>query len=408
MPTAIPNFTGGANATAGKGAGYRVTVNNNWTVNDTFAFQIVTASQIFDFGIGRLTGLVPVETKTLNDRVHFVANSFWCGSDNGDPMEWEQQAPGAFKIDVSNRTQEPEALLALCSFQGKMALWSRQTVQLWLMDANPDNIAVQQVLSNIGIISGAAESLGDFDVLFPSDSGIRSLRVQTINLNGYITDIGCPIDTLIKAAIKGQTLDQLSRICAIIEPIGNRFLIYFPTQDSIYALSYYPTAKIIAWSAWKPTYAVNNNQVPFVPEKFLVYNGTVYMRGTSVGASYFFKYGGSYDNSKPIVFFPWLDLKKPGVRKTTKGIDIVIQGQWTMYGSMDFNGVNKGAVLKNIITLNKGKAGLFASVQLGLIGWVDSGYHAQLAAIADDNANPGVNAKFSELVFYYEPGDEKP
>lgn len=410
-PTAnLPNFSGGTTSSPGKGMIYKVMVDNNWAVGDTFAFQVVTASQTYDFGTGRMTGLVPVQAKTLNDRVHFVAGPFWCGSDNGDPVAFEQQAPGAFKIDTSNMTQEPEALMALSSFQGRMALWSRQTVQIWSMDANPDNIALGQVLSNIGIVSpNAAQSLGDFDVLFPSDSGIRSLRVQSINLNGYITDIGSPIDSLVKAAIKDQTLDQLSGICGTIEPVGNRFLIYFPTQNAIYALSYYPTAKIIAWCSWIPTLAVNNVQTPFVPSKFLVYNGAVYIRGISNGNGYIFKYGGTYDNCRPVLVFPWLDLKKPGVRKTMRGVDTVIQGQWTILGSMDFNGVNKGAPYVEVAKdLNAGSASVFATAQGGLIPWTDEGYHVQLVAVANDNTNPGVNAKLSELVLFYEGDNEKP
>ena len=80
-----------------------------------------------------------------------------------------------------------------------------------------------------------------------------------------------------------------------------------------------------------------------------------------------------------------------------------------IYGSMDFNGVNNGAALKKISDpLNKSSAGVFASAQRGLIPWVDSGYHVQLKAIANDVANPGNPAILSELVYYFNPGDVKP
>jgi hypothetical protein len=76
---------------------------------------------------------------------------------------------------------------------------------------------------------------------------------------------------------------------------------------------------------------------------------------------------------------------------------------------MDFNGVNNGTTLKKISDpLNKNSAGVFASAQRGLIPWVDSGYHVQLKAIANDVANPGNPAILSELVYYFNPGDVKP
>ncbi len=412
LPTSVTvvAFTGGVVGQAGRGVTYRVTVGGTWAAGDKFTFQVVTPSQTFDLGVGRMTGLVPVKAISLNDRVHFVAGSFWNGSDNGDPTAWEQQAPGAFQINVSNMNQQPEPLMSLSSFQGRIALWSRQTTQIWSLDANPLNISLQQVLNNIGSVSPfGPQSLGDFDVLFPSDSGIRSLRIQTINLNGFISDIGSPIDLLTKAAIAGQTLSQLAGIQAIVDPVGGRYLVYFPSVSKIYALSYFPASKITAWTYFTPSnYDVATAQTAFTVKKFLIYNGMVYLRVTLAGNDYILAYGSTYDNTQPSVIFPWLDFKRAGQRKTMESIDYALQGQWSVYGSMDFNGVLAGAALQTIaLQVNKGSNAEAGSFQTGSVDWTDEGFHVVVKVIADDPSTVGKNAIFSEIVLHYTPGDEK-
>jgi hypothetical protein len=417
----IGDFSSGLNTILGQGSLWLVAFAGTWNPGDQFAFEIVLPAQTYDFGTGRMTKLVPVSAITLYNRVHFVAGTYWCGSDNGDATAWEQQAAGAFKIQIANQSQQPENLLALSSFQGRMALFSRHTTQLWGIDANPSNITQQQVLSNIGIVSpNAAQSLGDSDILFPSDSGIRSLKVQTINLNGFISDIGGPVDAIVKSVITAQST---TGICSAVEPTGNRYMVYFP-QDSTYGtflvLSYFPASKIVAWSTYTTYWS---NGMYFTLTALKVFNSAVWFRGysntllPSGGKSFVGTYGShafkstynNYDNVQAIATTPWLDLKNPGKRKTSEGVDVVIQGQWGIYGSMDFNGVNNGATLKKISDpLNKNSTGVFASAQRGLIPWVDSGYHVQLKAIANDVANPGNPAILSELVYYFNPGDVKP
>ncbi len=427
--TTVTSFSGGVTAVAGTGIKTRVIVGGAWAVGDKFTCEIVTPSQTYDFGIGRMTGLVPVAAVTLYDRVHFVAGSFWNGSDNGDATAWEQQAPGAFQINIANQSQQPEDLLALSSFQGKMALFSRRTIEVWAINADPTLIAQVQVLSNIGIVApSSAQSLGDLDVLFPADSGCRSLRVQTINLNAFISDIGSPIDLLIQAAVQGQTTTQLKGITAVVEPVNNRYMIYFPnvgTNGTIYILSYFPTAKIIAWSEYIPAFDTNTTtRTPsfFSLSTFKVFSSVVFYRGkTSVagqlpnGASSFIgSYGASnadpgwtYDLTQPIVEMPWLDLKKAVQVKTATQIDYVVKSQWSFSGSLDFNGVNAGGPLKDIALNVNPTTNWASSQQTGSVDWSDEGYNVLIKAVGTNPLYPGTRLVLSELVFHYTTGDNK-
>lgn len=422
--TNIPNvwtvtpLSGGVNGVTGRGPTWNVLVDGAWTVGDKFAFEIVLPAQTYDFGTGRMTGVVPVSAITLYDRVHLVAGTYWAGSNNGDATAWEQQAPGAFKIQIANQSQQPETLLALSPFQGQMALFSRHTTQIWSINADSTLIAQKQVLSNIGVVApNSVQSLGDLDVMFPSDSGIRSLRVQSINLNGYISDIGSPIDSLVKAAIQGQTNSQLQGIVATVDPIGNRYMIYFPsvgTYGTFYVLSYYPASKIIAWASYLPTIPTFN----FTISGLRVWNSFVYFRGTTTtkfpfgNKAFIGVYGdplntAQYDATQAVVVTPWFDLKKSAQVKTATELDWVIIGQWQFSGSMDFNGVTNGGGLQQITGNVNPTNNTAASFQTGSIDWTDEGYGAQLKAVSTAAGTGQVAPTLSSLVLHYEPGDEK-
>jgi len=408
------SLAGGVAAVAGQGNRYRVTFGGTWAQGNGYQFSLVTAAQTITLGQGRVTGTVPSSAITLYGRVQFVAGSYWYGSDNADSTGWELQAPGAFKILVTNQSQQAETLLALSAYQGRVALFSRLTAQIWSIDADPTNITQNQVLSTAGTVSAfGVQGIGDFDVFFVNNSGVRSLRARETTLNAFVTDIGSAIDSLVQAAVAGQTQTQLNGIVSIVEPSVNRVMIYFPSTGVWYVLSYFPATKIIAWSSYTSSVHALGTFTSVGQPK--IYNSIVFFRGTISGTNYVFSYGtpdgtstNMYDDTVPIVTMPWLDLKAPGKRKKARGVDVIGKGQWSIYGSMDFNGVNGGASLKTIASqLNAGSNNDFATSQKDMLAWSDDGYHVQLQAKGDSTAYPGALKKLSELVFYYLEAGEK-
>jgi hypothetical protein len=120
--------------------------------------------------------------------------------------------------------------------------------------------------------------------------------------------------------------------------------------------------------------------------------------------------GYMYDSVAAVVTTPWLDLRKAGALKTAQAIDYALQGKWTLYGSMDYIGVGNNSAALQKIADEVGVSDsteLIGSFQLGTQDWTDEGYHVQLSAIRTDTYYLGQLAKLSELVFYYEPGDDK-
>lgn len=392
-------------AVTGRGSYYQVQFTGTWEAGDQYTFDIVTAGgTTYTVGIGNLTGLVPTACITLSNRVHVIAGPNWLGSDNGDATQWEQQAPGAFSINVSQQFRQADTLISLAAYQGRIALFANYVIMIWVIDANPINITMQQALANIGTFAPLGpQSLGDFDVVFPSVTGFRSLRVRDLSLNAYVNDLGSPVDLLMQADINALGFGNLAGTVGILEPSANRY--WFFINGHIYVLSYFPSAKInAAWSLYTPTFFNGASQESFVPVKFLIYNSQVYFVATYAGTNYLFVFGGAnnttYDATPAIVATPWYDMGTPTIRKSVKSLDYAMTNAWQFAMGMDYYGyINNAGQLKGLTTVPSTNV----AFQLGQVPISLEGYHLKLQA----TCNAAGYAVISALDVGYEKEDEK-
>lgn len=376
-------FAGGVSGINGRGATTRVTFGGTWAVGDKYSMQLVTPSLTYQLGVGNLTGVVPTACIVLNSRVHFIAGSRWYGSDNNDATGWETQAPGAFVINTSNSFKNNETLVSLQAYQGKMALFSNNTVQIWVLNADPTQIQVVQTLANIGTYCPLGpQSIGDLDVIFPSLTGFRSLRVRDSSDNAFVNDLGSPVDLLVQNDLTAVGFAALPTTCSIVEPSANRYWHYI--NGHIYVLSYFPSAKIAAaWSQYLPQYIVAGVVTSFVPVKFVLFNQQVFILANIGGTFHVLCFGFNtngtvaYDATQAIMETPWSDMKSPGVRKEVQSVDFAITGTWQIFGSMDYQGVvNNGGSLVPITNAEVGQP----SFQFGEQSFTADGFHLKLRA----------------------------
>jgi hypothetical protein len=188
--------------------------------------------------------------------------------------------------------------------------------------------------------------LGDFDVLFLNDSGVRSLRVLTTTLQGFIEDIGSSIDSLVQADITTSGLATVADSISVVDPLTRRYWLFIPNTSNangvgnIYIFSYYPSSKISAWSTYDPSYQLDGVTTYFTPQFFGVYLGQVWVRDN---ANNVFQYGGSnnntYDATKATVAIPFYDMKTPGNKKKFLGVDVdvsSVSAAWVLSMSTDW------------------------------------------------------------------------
>jgi hypothetical protein len=277
------------------------------------------------WGATRVANTTPVSALTYKTKAHLTSGSSLFFSGVNQPTKWGENGVGAGFINLSNNNGGNETLTGLALYQGNLAAFSRRTVQVWAIDTDPALNKQGQVLSNTGALgAGSIVSVGDIDVFFLSDSGIRSLRARDSSNAAVVNDVGTPVDGLVLADLAGMTDAQKAACPAIIEPIDGRYWIAIGSK--VYVFSYFPNSSVAAWSVYEPGFDIT---------KFTTKEGRVYARAGNT----IYLYGGTnnaqYDGSTVELVLPYLDGGKPAHMKTIEGLDMTCEGTWAVEMGMD-------------------------------------------------------------------------
>lgn len=332
-----PNFAGGTDPIQGYGDRWKILFAGAWAATDTWTVSIASSSGNVTFGVGNLHALTPTVCFTYKNRVYLGMGTQVNYSENFDPTAFEEQSPGAGFLRYLTNFGSQDVIGALSQLQGRLAIFGRRSIQLWTTDADPNNFAIAQTLDNIGTAAPlSVQNIGDFDVYFLDDTGVRSLRVMEVTLNAMIDDIGSPIDDFVRAAL---LTNAASTAVSIVEPTNKQYWLYL--GGNIYCLSRFRTSKVSAWSTFLPK---DQAGTTFAPKKMVVLNGRVYIRGTAGGSDYLYLYGDAdnttYDANTPVtVQLPWLagggKSNLPDTTKQGVGCSAVWQGNWKLQVSFD-------------------------------------------------------------------------
>jgi hypothetical protein len=321
-------FSGGADAAPAIQQRVRYTIEGSFSVGSTIqlvATKTIDPSSPVYWGRSRVTGTTPVSALTFKTKAHVTSGSSLFFSGVNQPKEWGEDGVGAGFINMSNNNGGNEVLTGLALYQGQLAAFARRSVQVWSIDPDPANNRQGQVLSNTGALGQKSiVSVGEIDVFYLSDSGVRSLRARDSSNSAVVNDVGTPIDNLVLSDISGLTETQKTACPAVIEPIDGRYWIAI--GQKVYVFSYFPNSQVAAWSTYEPGFAIEN---------FTTKDGRVYARsGDNI-----YLYGGStgseYDDAEVEVVLPYLDGGKPAHTKTLMGLDMTVEGDWQTFIGMD-------------------------------------------------------------------------
>lgn len=312
------SFAGGEDGVAGRGKKVIIEINGTVEVGDKFNVTL----GVRNFGyVGKPSGRV-VALATLKAKLYAAAGTvlFFCGI--ATPTRWERNVDiGAGFINMADEYSGAEDLTGLGVYQNNLAVFSRWSTQIWFVDPDPVGNRQIQVLDNIGCIAPrSVVSVGDLDVFFLSDTGIRSLRARDSSNAAFISDVGTPVDPAIIEALRGMTEDEKAAAVGVIEPEDGRY--WLQLGDKIYAFSYFAGAKISAWSDYAPAAR---------PTALVILNGRVYGR---LADNTLVLYGGAdnntYDTTEVVAETPFMDARAPATWKGLDAIDIGAQGEWVI------------------------------------------------------------------------------
>ena len=300
----------------------------NVSPNDSITVTITETGSItqpYTFGATRVSGQQPLVAITHKAKLYSTVGPTLYFSAINDPTKWDIDDTGSGFINLSNNSTGADPLTGLAVYQSQLAAFSRRTVQMWSMDADPANNRQLQSLSSTGAISrNSIISVGDIDVFYLSDSGVRSLRARDSSNTAVVNDIGTPIDSLILEAMNGMTEDQKALCCAVVDPVDGRY--WLAIGNKIFVFSYFPNGKVAAWSTYETGLTFS---------KFTTKQDRVYCRAGNKIYLYGGATGNEYDESEVEVVLPPLDTGKPAHQKRLNGIDVTVEGWWKIYVGMD-------------------------------------------------------------------------
>lgn len=410
--TTVTPMTVGTNQAEGDGETWSVVFDGTW--RDCDRPQVVITQQDgtqFVIGLGATNSFEPTFLLTFRDKVYAACDTFLAFSAIGEPSQFQDRvvvgaedadAPGNGYIVPGNNYGSPETIQCMQIYQGKMAIFCRNSVQIWSMQSDPANNAQEQVLENIGTVAPlSAQPIGTMDVMFLSETGLRSLRVRDSSNNAIVVDVGTPVDTVVQALLAELTDAEKATACGITEPSANRYWCYIPAPDGgegkILVFSYFPTTNIAAWSVYRPTYLVGETHTPFVPRKFMVKDGRVYAWTDDGLIAYGGEDGNTYENCGMTMETPWMDAKTPATRKHSKAIDVACQGTWAVSLGMDPHSATLEPAYNNANATNA------SSFNLGQVPVRMQGTHFKLKMVESGSGY----ARFSSAAFHFEPAESK-
>ena len=382
----ITPLTLGLDPVAGEGTQWSIVFDGTWRPCDRVSLILVGNSVLTTYGAGDTTGIDGQFVFTFNNRLYVLGGSTAYFSALADPTVFnDPNAVGNGFITMSNYFSAPEDLVSIAHYQGKLAFFSANTIQIWQTNADPTLFSLVQVLPNIGTFAkDSVRSVGDLDALFLHETGIRSLRARETSLSAFVLDIGSPIDLIIRAKLLECTEEERVGACSVIEPETNSYWLFI--KDTIYVLNYYPTAKIIAWSTFAP---IDSDGVEFVATSMQAHEGLIYIRGDD-DALYI--YGGedgqAYDATVAVAETPWLDNAKPATSKSSSAIDVAIEGTWAVKAGMDYF----VATLSPVMNVNKSTFGY------ARIPYTARGTHFKLRL----ESQGATAARFSSILFHFQ------
>ncbi len=340
-------LAGGVTAVAAAQQVVTATLSGTFEVDDTFALTVNGVTY-------KVTGLASGMGRSLyvaQKRIWSPVGSVWryCMLDRGDiwdPDNATQDNDSGF-INIASETDGNEKLVVAARYQSFAAIFSQSSVTLFQLDTDPANFAVSDFLENTGTLApDSVVRYGNNDVFYLDITGIRSLRARDASNAPFVSDVGNAIDTFVQEYVDSLPQQRVRASKAAIEPRDGR--LWLAIGDRIFVLSFFPGAKISAWTYY------STDEFDGADVQSLVRLGKrLHVRA----GDYIYTYGGldgaTYPEDDEVVGqveLPFLAGKTAGTIKGIRGFDIAATNTWEVSVAFDPNREDKTI---NVGNMNK-------------------------------------------------------
>lgn len=292
--------------------------------------------------------------------------------------DWTTASDAGFLATGANQDGSSEAL-ALGRFKSALAVFFADAVQVWSSDPDPLLTVLQDTIPNTGTRFRRSPGQVSQDTIFLSDNGFRSIALAINTDQMQDSDIGAPIDSLVKPLIN----DSLDPFTEWFAQQGQLWCIFGST---VWAFTFSRTSKVNAWSKYT---------FPWNIDDAATMNGSLYLReGNNVYLVDEDEHQDGGAAPEVVIEMPFVDCKAPGVLKLFQGVDWVGEGSASIsfrYRAHDESGNLTEGITEPVQLTNNSMPGVMTPVELCVV------------AIAPRITHQG-NERFSmaRLALYYE------
>jgi hypothetical protein len=382
-----------------------------------------------------------------------------------DPTGWEEQNVGSAVIPFSTQYGGGDTVYGFSITGQNMVVFGAKTTQIWNIDADPAKWSLSQVLDNTGTIHQyGVQAIGEVDVFYIESTGVRSLKTKELSGNAYVSDVGTPIDTIIRAKLKLAEAAGYP-VCSAIEPNTKQYWIF--VYDTIYVLTQSPVSKITAWAAYEPivmpivsglmgvntisgltigvryywdkstasTSLTNGTEVLLKAGTFIAQGTSVTIADTGVAESTLFKADTTFrpvrmyvvdttlymisndnklfsythdgfDHVLAVAETPWFDMGSPSSNKQYEAIDLAAVGSWKTKIATNPKTNSFSTVLQTdpISSPTYISGSTYDAMRYACSG---NGTHFKIRFECDDNGGGSVRPKLSAANVVYKAGNMK-
>lgn len=318
-------MTGGVAAVAGQAQRNTVTIGGTFQIGDRFT--VILDEKRFGAegnprGVGTFAHTQVNEIWSPVGSIVYHSGAFLPAGFNASDSP--SADPGAGSINAATHAAGSANVTGLEIFQGRLAIFSRRTVQIWIVNENETQNFILQTMKNTGTRSPqSVVAFSDNDVFYLDSYGIRSLRARDASNAAMSAGVGALIDKYVVAYLRTLTATQIEKAVGAIDPEDGRFWLAVGTK--VFVFSYFPDTKISGWTWYEPGFEIR---------QFATLDGRIYARAGNV----IYLYGGDanddYDpatlaQGKVTCWIPFLAMSnKDGTYKATTGVDIGAENTW--------------------------------------------------------------------------------
>lgn len=304
-----------------------LTVGGTFEIGDKFSIRLGTGSTLEVFGyLGAPDDPAGVVAKAFKSKIYVGGELLnFSGVSRADVWQRDHATvPGAGFVDPGSQDSGTTPVTGLGIYEGLMAIFGDESIQLWNMSDDPSSNSFQQTLANTGTKAPkSVRSFGSRDLFYYSQSGVRSLQARQGTSIGYAADVGSAMDEFIEEHGATLTEEQRNAACADIEPYTERYFLALGTR--VYVFSKFPRAEIEAWS-YMDVGVQFTDMARSVNRLYARAGDTIYVYGGLNGTTY------ANDNEFNVeIEMPFYTMQAPGTWKKLKAIDMAAIGTWDIY-----------------------------------------------------------------------------